>query len=234
MPDSPQPRLLVLGANGPTGRRTVQYALDRGHPVVALTRHPTTFPLQHPRLTVIGGDATDAQTIDHAVREVDQVICVLGASFTLRPVEVYSTTTRLLVDSMLASGRRRLIVVTSGGVDPREHLDGGWGERASYTIMRRIVGRSVYDDMAQMEALVWGTDLDWTVVRPPGLTDTPAAGYEVAETNIAGKFCSHDDLATMLLDQLADPTYVRKIAAVCTPGLTVGVATMLRREVLKR
>ena len=42
-------RLLILGANGPSGRRTVQQALDRGYAVVALTRHPEAFPISHER-----------------------------------------------------------------------------------------------------------------------------------------------------------------------------------------
>lgn len=229
-----QTRLLVLGANGPTGRRVVRFALDRGHEVTALTRHPESFPLQHERLHVLAGDATQAPTIDAAVAETDEVICTLGATFTRHPVSVYSATTRLLVAAMLKHERRRLIVVTSGGVDPSQHTEGSFAERASYTVMRRTVGRTVYDDMGQMEAMVWGTDLDWTVVRPPGLTNGPATRYAVAENVIKGGFCARDDLATMLLDQLSDTQYVRKIAAVCTPGLKVGAVEMFRREVLKR
>lgn len=38
----------------------------------------------------------------------------------------------------------------------------------------------------------------------------------------------------MLLDQLDDTHYLRKIAAVATPGLKVNVAQTIRREFLKR
>ncbi|WP_380163955.1 NAD(P)-dependent oxidoreductase [Jannaschia sp. R86511] len=226
-------RLLVLGANGPTGRQTVHQALTRGHQVSALTRHPETFPLHHDRLQVIAGDATDEGVIDAAVAATDAVICTIGAAFTRRPVVVYSTSARLLVEAMDQHHRRRLIVVTSGGVDA-DHRPAGFAARLSRSVVRDHVGKTVYDDMAKMERVVSASDLDWTVVRPPGLTDEPGTGYAVAEDSIDGPVMSREDLAGMLLDQLEDDRFLRKVAAVTTPGLTVSAWRMLRREVLKR
>ncbi|MBI5161218.1 MAG: NAD(P)H-binding protein [Micrococcales bacterium] len=91
-----------------------------------------------------------------------------------------------------------------------------------------------YDDMVQMEAVVSGTDLDWTIVRPPGLTNESGTGYAVAEDEIEGRLCAREDLARMLLDQLDDDRFVQRVAAVVTPGLRVGAAQMFRQEVLKR
>ncbi len=225
--------LLVLGANGPTGRQTVRQALDRGYRVAALTRHPETFPIEHERLRVVAGDATDPEVIEAAVADSTAVISTIGAAFTLQPVEVYSASARLLVAAMQRHGVRRLIVVTSQGVDPT-HSRPGAGERLTYLVMRRLFGRTVYDDMVKAEALVWGTGLDWTVVRPPGLTDQPGTGYAVAEDSIDGPLCSREDLASMLLDQLDDDDYLGKVAAMTTPGLRVSARSMLWHEVLKR
>ena len=234
-PDVPprHARLLILGANGPTGRLSVQKALDRGHHVHAITRHPETFPLRHERLRVIAGDATDEGVIDAAVAETDAVICTIGAAFTRAPVEVYSTSARLLVESMTRRGKRRLLVLTSGGVDVSDQPDGIAG-RLSKAVMRDFFGKTVYDDMEKMETAVSGSDLDWTIVRPPGLTNEPGTGYAIAETRIKGPFMAREDLAEMVLDQLDDDRFVRKIAAVATPGLEVSAWYMFRREVLKR
>ncbi|MQA35358.1 NAD(P)-dependent oxidoreductase [Modestobacter roseus] len=226
-------RLLVLGANGPTGRRVVQQALDRGHRVSALTRHPESFPIRHDRLHVLAGDATDERVIDAAVAGADAVVCAIGASFTRRPVQVYSASARLLVEAMTRHQRRRLVVVTSSGLGPPDP-DAGVVGRAFRLLMRQYVGRTVYDDMAGMEVLVSASDLDWTIVRPPGLTDAPGTGYAVADTEIDAAFCAREDLAGMLLDQLDDDRFVRGIAAVATPGLRVGAGYMLWHEVLKR
>ena len=49
-----------------------------------------------------------------------------------------------------------------------------------------------------------------------------------------GAYCARDNLATMLLDQLDDHRYLRKVAAVTTPGLHVRTVETIRRELLKR
>jgi uncharacterized protein YbjT (DUF2867 family) len=37
-------RIVIFGANGPTGRILTKQALDAGHTVVAVTRHPEASP----------------------------------------------------------------------------------------------------------------------------------------------------------------------------------------------
>ena len=226
-------RILALGANGPTGRETVQQALNRGLEVHALTRHREDFPITHERLRVIAGDATDPSVIDAAVATTDAVICTIGASFTRHPVTVYSISAELLVAALRRHGRRRLIVVTSSGV-ASSHQRKGAVQRASFAIMRGPVGRTVYDDMAKMESVVSASDLYWTVVHPPGLSSEAGRGYAVAENEIEGNFCTRADLAEMLLDQLDDDRFLRKVAAVTTPGFSVSAIQMFRVEVLKR
>ena len=49
-------RIVVLGANGGTGRRLVQQALDAGHEVRAATRQPQSFPIRDPGLEVQAAD----------------------------------------------------------------------------------------------------------------------------------------------------------------------------------
>lgn len=228
-------RVLVLGANGPSGRRTVQQALDRGLRVDALTRRPGSFPIRHERLRVVGGDATDTAVVDAAVAPCDAVISVIGTSFTRRPVEVYSVSARLVVAAMQRHGQRRLLTVTSTGLTPpSERRDPSLAERVMSPLFRRTVGRTVYDDMERMEAVVSASSLDWTIVRPPGLTDEPGTGYATAENWVDGAYCARNDLAAMLLDQLDDDRFVRRIAAVSTPGLEVRVLQTIRRELLKR
>ena len=43
-------KITVFGANGPTGRLLTRLALDEHHDIVAFTRHPDGFPIEHPRL----------------------------------------------------------------------------------------------------------------------------------------------------------------------------------------
>jgi hypothetical protein len=138
-----------------------------------------------------------------------------------------------VVAAMTARGQGRLIVVTSAGVHPSRQQH-GLAQKAAFTLMRHTLGRTVYDDIVRMETLVSATDLDWTIVRPPGLVDEPGRGYEVARDEIEGRLCAREDLARLLLDQLTDTRFHQGVPAVTTPGLTVSALRMIRREVLKR
>ena len=53
---------------------------------------------------MVGGDATDAATVDAAVAGCDAVISVIGAAYTRKPVEVYSASARLVVAAMRRHG----------------------------------------------------------------------------------------------------------------------------------
>ena len=228
-------RLLVLGANGPTGRRLVRQALKRGLAVTASTRRPTSFPVEHPGLRVAGGDATDPGVVRDALDGCDAAISVIGSAYTCRPVTVYSRSASALVEAMHETRCRRLVAVTSSGVTPlaRRH-DLAPAGRTFHRLARRTFGRTVYDDMERMEAVVTASALDWTIVRPPGLTDEPGTGYATAEDVVEGAYCARDDLAAMLLDQLDDARYLRRVAAVATPGLQVDTFQTIRKEMLKR
>lgn len=226
-------RILVLGANGPSGRLVVQQAVDRGLTVVALTRNPDAFPVRHERVQVMGGDATDAATMDAAVAASDAVVSVIGTAYTWRPVQVYSRSARLAVTSMRRHGLRRLVVVTSMGV-PRKPDHGGLLQRALLRLFRLTFTRTLYDDMLEMERIVSLSALDWTIVRPPGLSNDPGTGYAVAEGRIDEPGMARADLAAMLLDELSAQRWVGRIAAVATPGLRLDVRKVVREEVLKR
>lgn len=229
------PRVLVLGANGPSGRHVVEQALDRGHAVNALTRHPESFPIRNSRLRVIGGDATHPAVIDHAVAACDAVISVIGTTYTRRHVEVYSTTARLVVAAMAQNQVRRLIAVSSTSVATESSHQGRFlADRVLIPLLRHVIGRTVYDDMQRMEALITATDLDWTIVRAPGLTNQPGTGYLAAVTRVDGMLCARSDLAAFLLDQLGSDRFRQRVAAVSSPGVRASGLQILREEVLKR
>jgi uncharacterized protein YbjT (DUF2867 family) len=230
-------RLLVLGANGPTGRQVVRQALERGHRVWASTRDPDAFPDLRDRanrtgfLQLVIGDATDPDVIGDAVRSTDAVICTIGTKFTRKPVRLYSATARALVATMSLHDRRPLVVVTSASVGPSAGRR-GLLDTVGHMLLRRVLGRTLYDDMERMEDLVRASDLDWTIVHPPGLVDAPGRGYASAPGQVTGPLCAREDLAAMLLDQLADRRASRTVMAVATPGLRVSATYMLRHEVL--
>ena len=63
--------LAIVGATGFVGTALTLKLLDQGHHVVALSRHPEKWPLQHKNLKVIKGDLLKGQVVEQLLKEAD-------------------------------------------------------------------------------------------------------------------------------------------------------------------
>jgi uncharacterized protein YbjT (DUF2867 family) len=108
---------------------------------------------------------------------------------------------------MQATGVRRLLVV---GVAV---LFEDYGLLTA--IARRTFLRNVARDHAEMERVVSASGLDWTIARPPRLTDGELTrAYGVADGRMppaARSTISRADVADFLLDEVEHPAHVRRI-----------------------
>lgn len=229
-------KLVVFGANGPTGRLLTRLALDGDHDVVAFTRHPGAFPLAHQRLEVVGGDVHDATAVASTIDGADAVLSTLGVPFAKAPITVYSDGATNIVAGMRAAGVKRLVVVTSSAVDPHpEPLGGFLYERIVQPYVVDKLGRTLYDDMRRMEAIVAASDLAWTIVRPSGLFEAPAVSdYRVEIDHIGHRFTARIDLADCLLRQALDDTYVRSAIAVATTSARPSMLKLIWQEGIRK
>lgn len=228
-------RTVIFGATGPTGRLIVEQALAAGHDVTAVSRRPGALR-PRPGLTVVAGDVLDPEAVRRAVAGADAVLSSLGTPLTRRPVTVYSRGAATIVEAMHRHGVRRLLAVSSSVMDP------AWrptGERFFNTVMdplfNRRMGRTVHDDMRRMEALVRGSDLDWTLVRPSGLFDHPAVTRYTVERDVAdGLFTARADLAASMLGQVDDTRFVRQAMAVITTEVRPSIVGLIWREAVTK
>jgi putative NADH-flavin reductase len=223
-------RLVLFGANGPTGRLATGMAVAEGHTVTAVTRRPEAFPLRLPGLTVAGADVLDAQAVNRVVADHDAVISTLGVPYTREPVTVFSRGTANIVDAMTGHGVRRLVCVTSMGVSAQTAPGDGFIFRKVIAPILLAMGRTIYEDMRRMEAIVRDSDLDWTVIRPAGLFDaTTVTNYRAAPERLTGMFTSRADLADALLREATEDRNVgRWIDVVTTEGVPRYARVFLR------
>ncbi|MCL1871776.1 MAG: NAD(P)H-binding protein [Promicromonosporaceae bacterium] len=211
-------RITLFGANGPTGRLLTGQALAAGHRVTAVTRHPAAFPLRHERLDVAAADVLDAAAVDAVVEGRDAVLSALGVPAGRAAISTYSRGTANIVAAMDRHRVRRLVVVSSSGVDPRPYPGAGWVfNRLLLPYVTRVLGRTMYDDMRRMEALVRAGDLDWTIVRPSALYHSPSVSdYTVVKGHADARFTARVDLAASMLALLDDDRYLRTTVSVVT------------------
>jgi putative NADH-flavin reductase len=229
-------KLAVFGANGPTGRLLTQLALDEHHELLAFTRRPESFPIEHPRLRVVGGDVHDASAVAEVVDGVDAVLSTLGVPFAKTPVTVFSHGMANIIAGMHRAGVKRLACVSSSSLDPwPEPLGGFVFEKVMQPYVVNKLGKTVYDDMRRMEALVSASDLAWTIVRPSGLFGAPAVSdYGVAVDHIGHRYTARIDLADCLLRQAGDETYVRSAIAVATLGAHPSMLKLIWQEGIRK
>ncbi|BBX93530.1 NAD(P)H-binding protein [Mycolicibacterium boenickei] len=227
-------RIVIFGANGATGRLLTRRALDAGHTVVAVTRHPEQFPITGAALTVAEADVRDAAAVTAAVDGADAVLSTLGVTFTMDPVDTYSVGVGNIVAAMCATGVDRLAVVSSTAIaDYPGRTDTPFALRVVQPVISRIFGRTLYADMRRMEDIVTGSGLNWTIVRPSGLFDLPeVTEYVAGRRDPVGAFTSRTDLADYLL-RLAGAPETGATVTISTTVDTPSMWQLLRREALK-
>ena len=157
--------IAVFGATGTTGRFVVEEALERGHRVTALTRDSRRLGLDHERLTQVTGDVLDPAAVDRVVAGSDAVVSLLGAG--MRRTTLRTDGTRNIVRAMQRNGVRRLISQSIFGLgESAKKLPLHWR-----LLVKPLILRNAYRDHEGQEAVVGGSDLDWTITRPVSLRD---------------------------------------------------------------
>lgn len=183
----------VIGAAGGVGRRVVAQATAAGHAVRALIRTPEQADMVslHGASPVQGDLTGEWETV---LDGADAVVWAAGGGAGGNFQVIDGDALIRVADTLLARGPRRLVVVSSMGVDRPEQMPPFLGD--------------VLRVKAQSDAHVQHSALDWTIVRPGGLTDEPGTGLvHVASTAGRGSI-PRDDVATVVLACLGDPATV--------------------------
>jgi putative NADH-flavin reductase len=198
-------KLFVIGATGRTGREVVQQALTRGHHVTAFVRSPEGVGAKSEQLIVVKGNATDEEQLFRAMQNHDAVISTLGPRKVFKPGS-------LLHDSALATTRamkrariKRLVVLSAAAHFP------GIPNRIASFIMRKHMR-----DSLAMEGIVQSNGLDWTIVRPPRLTQGDSTTYRSHEDAAPrmGFTLDRKAVAAFMLDAIEQTKHLHKIVGI--------------------
>src|SRR6266404_9856227 len=85
-------------------------------------------------------------------------------------------------------------------------------------LLGRLLFPGIVADASAMERVFGESDLDWTMVRPPGLTDKPYTGkYRVREGHLPrfGFKVSRADVADFMIRVVENRSSIRKVVGVC-------------------
>ena len=202
-------KIALFGATGGTGQQLLEQAIKSGHQVTALVRDPAKLDRKNSALTVIAGNVLQPADVDKVVSGADAVICSLGNTSN-NPDMMVTQGTRNIIDAMQRLNVRRLLVVSSLGVgDSKDQVP------FFFKVLMKTALRKTMEDKEAQEAAVRASRLDWTIVRPGGLTNDPPTGtYRVGADLTAGRI-TRADVADFILKELTRNEYIQQ-----TPGIT--------------
>jgi putative NADH-flavin reductase len=221
-----QMKLTIFAATGGIGRHIVEQAIAAGHDVTAVARNPRNLPAQA-RIVTADLAAADPAVLASAVNGADAVLSGLGPRNPRADAGITSRGTRAIVAAMQATGVARIVVVSAapigtvpspGRPTPPKHDPGdGFFMRHLGSRIAGAMFREHYADLALMEDILRDSGLDWTISRPPKLTDKPVTGvYRTAYgRNIRGGFSvSRADVAHHMLRVLDQPETIKQVIGI--------------------
>ena len=205
-------KLVVLGATGGIGLEIVRQAIEHGHAVTAFVRSPERLREFQGRIRVIQGDVLNSVELARAIEGHDAVLSGFGPRVPIAKSDanLLREFAVALTTAMQHAGVRRIVVVSTAflfrdSIIPPTYLFG------------RLFFPGVVTDSEGMERTIRASDLDWTIVRPPQLTDRGRSEkYRVREGHLPrfGFNIPRADVADCVIKTIEDRTSVNKILGV--------------------
>ena len=188
-------RVVIAGGHGQIALLTERLLADAGHHPVGLVRDPA----QADDLRAAGAEAVvldleqaDVAAVAEVLRGADAVVFAAGSgpgSGAARKLTVDRDGAVLLADAAERAGVRRYVMVSSMGADQHDP-----GSDDVFQVYLRAKSEADADLRAR--------DLDWTVVRPGGLTDDPPTGRVRLAPSTGRGTVPRADVAAVLVELL--------------------------------
>jgi|SRR6187402_414639 len=204
-------KIAVFGAGGRIGSRIVKEALNRGHDVTAVVRHPEDYAYIHDHLKVAKADLFRAQDVETGAFDQDAVVSAYSPAKDI-PVSTIAEVAVPLIKGLKQAHVKRLIVVGGAGsleVEPGKQL----------VDMPFFPEEYKSTSLAHREALklyMGEQELEWTVISPaeviePGeRTGVYRTGTNQLLKDSNGKsFISMEDYAAAVLDEIENPQHIK-------------------------
>jgi uncharacterized protein YbjT (DUF2867 family) len=194
-------RVAIAGGHGKIGQRLIRLLTERGDQVRSIDRNPEygdELEAIGARPVVCDLETANEEEVATAVGSVDAIVFAAGAgpgSGSQRKLTMDYGGAVKLIEAAKANGIARYLIVSSYGADPEAEGDD------TFAVYLRAKGKA--------DAELAASGLEYTVVRPTGLTDEPGGGL-VALGRVARGQIPRDDVAAILAAVLDAPNTIGK------------------------
>jgi len=183
--------VVVAGGHGQVGLRLLALLADGGHRARGLIRNPDHAA----ELSAVGAEPVECDMeqlddVSECCAGADAVVFAAGAGPGSGPDRKQTVDYGAAVKLMEAGVRRYVMVSAISAGRPHE-----WSDAM----------RPYYDAKAAADERLMESGLDYTIVRPGGLTDDPGTGRVRVGTDLERGEIPRDDVAAVLLAVLETP-----------------------------
>jgi len=205
-------KIAVFGAGGRIGSRIVKEALNRGHDVTAVVRHPQDYTLIHDHLKVAKGDLFNAQDVETGAFNQDAVVSTYSNTHGA-PASTIAEVAVPLIKGLKQAHVKRLIVV--GGAGSLKVPTGGdlvdtpnFPEEYRSTALAQRDALKLYQNEKELE---WTYVSPSAVIEPGERTGKFRIGANQLLADVHGKsFITMEDFAVAVIDEIESPLHVRE------------------------
>lgn len=167
--------IAVLGAHGRSGRIFIKLALENGHSIIAGVRTAYDRP-KHPKITFQKCDATNADEVRALTAKADILISLIGHGKGVQK-DLHVASTKAVLAALQSLPPKRYISLTGTGVrTPGDKI----------TLMDRVLtagilllDRNRVIDGRKAFALLYASNISWTLIRVVKLTNGTGSGYQL-------------------------------------------------------
>jgi putative NADH-flavin reductase len=212
-------KITILGSTGFVGKVLIRKAIAEGYQVKTLARNPEKLEEIKDKIEIIKGSVFESSSVEAAIEGAEVVLSTIGPPQRNPgdPVQ-YEKAMKDIVSAMNKYGIKRYIHIGGAG-----HPG---GENEKWTMSRKLLRFFLTLFSKQIlvaKNLEWvvlkTSDLDWTLVRPPRITNEEASGNILAnEKRLESLKVSVGDLTDFILEQITSKDWIRKAPLVSSPG----------------
>ncbi|MAF83968.1 MAG: SDR family oxidoreductase [Gammaproteobacteria bacterium] len=206
--------LLIFGGTRGTGFQVARLLREQGDAVTVLVREESdASELEGIGATVVRGNALDKTAVNTAFAsgQFRAAINTLGGKRGELPRPDIEGT-RQITEAAIQAGVRRVIMVTAIGA--------GDSQSAVAPKVLEVLG-AVLEMKTQAERILQDSGLDYTILRPGGMTNDPASGTAIkTEDHNSMGVINRADLAALVVDCIDDETTCAKIFHTVDPAIT--------------
>ena len=190
-------RIVIAGGHGQIARQLERRLADQGHQPVGIVRNPdhaSDLADAGAEALVLDLEQSDVDQVAEALQGADAVVFAAGGgpdSGPERKLTIDRDGAILLADAAEKAGVTRYVMISAMAVDGFDP-----DSDDTYEIYQRAKSEADADLRAR--------DIDWTIVRPGGLTDDDPTGLVTVGETVPRGSISRVDVAAVVAELLED------------------------------